>query len=175
MPKHGGEFSRQEFFQSPERYQSGFAPFSRHADILIAGAYWDPRAPVLFRREDMMQPHFELKIVADITCDIEGSIPATKRPSTVDDPLYDYNPSEDKVEPALSDEANVTVMAVDNLPCELPRDASKDFGIDFKENILPALFDGDAQQILARATIAENGSLGSNYKYLEDYVSGSDS
>jgi len=174
VPKHGGEFSRQEYFQSPERFQSGFAPFSRHADILIAGAFWDPRAPVLFHREDMMQPHFEIKVIADITCDIEGSIPATKRPSTVDDPLYDYNPSEDQVEPALTDEANVTVMAVDNLPCELPRDASKDFGNDFIEYILPSLLDGDQQDILNRATIANNGGLGTHFQYLEDYVAGTD-
>ncbi len=169
---HGAPFNRKEFFETPEHYQSTFDSYARHADILIAGAFWDPRAPVLFSREDILQTDFEIKIIADITCDIEGSIPATKKPSTVEDPLYDYNPSEDKIEMALSDEANLTVMAVDNLPCELPRDASKDFGEDFAQFVLPHLIAEDPQQVITRATIAKDGALGPHFQYLQDYVEG---
>lgn len=114
--------------------------FARKADVLIAGAFWDPEAPVLFTREDMTHLDFKLRVIADITCDIEGSIPSTKRSTTIEDPLYDYNPDNDREEPPFTDEGNVTVMAVDNLPCELPRNASHDFGREFLRQILPSLW-----------------------------------
>ena len=121
----GGEFHRSEFYQNPKKYESDFEKFTKVTDLLIAGAFWDPSAPVLFHREDIVKDDFDIRVIADITCDIEGSIPSTKQPSTIEDPIYDYNPTDDLVEQALSDEGNITVMAVDNLPCELPRDASE--------------------------------------------------
>mgnify|MGYP007000057930 len=75
-----------------------------------------------------LKNNFKIRIIADITCDIKGSIPSTLCSSTIDEPIYDYNPSEDVVELPLTDEGNITVMAVDNLPCELARDASESFG-----------------------------------------------
>ena len=135
--KSGEEFKRTEFYKHPDRFDSTFLNFAKQSNILIAGAYWDPRSPVLFNRHDMISPDFKIRVIADITCDIEGSIPSTKRPTTIDDPIYDYNPSDDREEQALSDEGNVTVMAVDNLPCELPRDASRDFGEELIKNVLP--------------------------------------
>ncbi len=166
-------FDRQKFFDSPQQYSSTFIKYARHADIFIAGAYWDPRAPRLFTREQILKNDFEIKLIADITCDIDGSIPATKMPSTIEDPLYDYNPSQDKVEPALSDEANITMMAVDNLPGELPRDASKDFGDEFVDRVLPALLEKDLQKIISRATITKKGHLGGHFQYLDNFVNGS--
>lgn len=168
----GQDFHRQEFFTHPERFENDFLKFAKVTDLLIASAYWDPRAPVLFKREDVLKDDFDIRVVADITCDIEGSIPSTKQPSTIEDPVYDYNPSDDRVEEALSDEANITVMAVDNLPCELPRDASESFGNQFIENVLPHLIGEDQKSIIGNATITEDGRLTEKYMYLQDYVNG---
>jgi len=170
--RYDTKFSRKEFYQSPENYENDFLKYAYSTDLLIASAYWDPRAPELFKKEDIMDPAFKIRVIADITCDIEGSIPSTKRPSTIDDPIYDYDPSEDELAPALSDEGNITVMAVDNLPCELPRNASEDFGHELLQNVLPHLLGDDKEGIIKRATITENGKLTDAYKYLQDYVDG---
>ncbi|MEQ8245482.1 NAD(P)-dependent oxidoreductase [Fulvivirga sp.] len=171
-PIAGGEFNRSEFYEHPENYESDFLKFAQVADVLIAGAFWDPEAPVLFKREDIIRPDFKIRVIADITCDIEGSIPSTKRSSTIDDPIYDYNPSDDEVEAPLKDEGNITVMAVDNLPCELPRDASTDFGNEMVNNVLPHLLGDDEQKVIKRAVIAENGRLTERFQYLQNYVDG---
>lgn len=170
--KEGGHFNREEFHQHPERYDSTFNHFTKVADMLLAGAYWNPKAPVLFTREEMQSPEFRIKIIADITCDIGGSIPSTKIASTIPEPLYDYNPETDTVEPPLSHEKFVTMMAVDNLPCELPRSASEEFGKDLIDKILPILITRDSDSIIKRATIAKDGHLTEPYLYLADYAAG---
>lgn len=166
----GKQFNRTEFYKNPEKYVSNFLQYANVADLLIAGAYWDPGAPVLFTRDEILKPGFEIKVIADITCDIEGSIPSTKQSTTIDEPIFDYNPSEDKVEAPLADEANITVMAVDNLPGELPRDASKDFGFELVHHVLPNLLYEDSDDVILRATIAKNGKLTERYAYLQDFV-----
>lgn len=170
--KDGAEFHRTDFYTQPELYEGDFLKYTKVADILIACAYWAPAAPVLFQREDILRDDFKIKVIADITCDIEGSIPSTKKPSTIDDPIYDYNPSDDRVEEAITDEGNITVMAVDNLPCELPRDASESFGNELVNNVIPHLLGNDEQQIIHRATITSGGKLTEKYAYLQDYVDG---
>ncbi|UII34460.1 NAD(P)-dependent oxidoreductase [Fulvivirga ulvae] len=169
-PKDDGEFIRNDFYTNPQNYEGDFLKYTKVADLLIAGAYWDPRAPVLFRREDIMEPDFKIRVIADVTCDIEGSIPSTKRPCTIAEPIYDYNPQDDKVGAPLISEGNITVMAVDNLPCELPRNASEDFGRELVDNVLPHLFGDDTEAVIKRATIAENGALTERYSYLQNYV-----
>ena len=136
----------------------------------MAGAYWNPNAPVLFTREQMQAPGFRLKVIADITCDIEGSIPSTKRASTIPDPIYDYDPATDLVYPPLCNDQYVTVMAIDNLPCELPRSASEEFGRDLIDKILKPLFDDDPEGIIERGTIADQGVFLENFLYLQDFV-----
>ena len=170
--KAGGIFDRDEFYADPTKYESNFLPYARKADLLIAGAFWDPRAPVLFHKEDISSNDFKIHVIADITCDIEGSIPSTKQPSTIEDPVYDYNPNNDRVEEAFTDEGNITVMAVDNLPCELPRNASEDFGKEFMSHILPSLLGEDKDSIIERATITSGGILTEKFAYLQDYVDG---
>jgi alanine dehydrogenase len=139
---------------------------------LIASAYWDPKAPVLFTADDMKKQSFRISVISDITCDIEGSIPSTKRPSTIDDPFYDYNPETGELEPAFTSKTNVTVQAVDNLPCELPKDASLDFGRNLIEKVFPSLFGEDKDGIIERASITKNGKLTPKFDYLQDYVDG---
>ncbi len=170
--REGKPFIRSEFYRHPEQFEGNFLPYAKEADILIAGAFWDPRAPVLFTREEMFEKSFRLRIIADITCDIEGSIPSTKKPSTIDDPVYDYDPTGDEVNPAYSDEGNISVMAVDNLPCELPRNASEDFGHEILNHVLPSLLGRKDKGMISRATIAENGKLTERYSYLTGYVEG---
>lgn len=170
--REGGHFNRDEFHTNPERYDSLFLEFAREADVLMAGAYWNPKAPVLFTREDMLRTDFKIKIIADITCDIDGSIPSTKKATTIAEPLYDYDARTDQVVAPLSNNSLVTVMAVDNLPCELPRSASEEFGQDLINKVLPLLIDADQDDIIKRATIADHGQLTPHFTYLADYVKG---
>lgn len=172
--KDGSDYIQSEFFANPELYEGAFLPFSKVSDILIAGAYWDPNAPVLFTREDIKDESFKIKVIADITCDIEGSIPTTKRASTIEDPIYDYNINLENTEPALSSPKNITVMAVDNLPNELPRDASESFGRQLIDNVLPNLLFEDSEDMIKNATITLDGKLTSRYNYLQDFVEGND-
>jgi len=171
--KAGNDFSRSEFFKNPENYRADFLKYACVTDLLIAATYWDPNAAVLFTRHDMLKNDFSIKVIADITCDIEGSIPSTKKASTIQDPVYDYNPSDDVIAPAFSDEANVSVMAIDNLPGELPRNASVDFGRDLYNYVIPALLEQDNDQVIDDATIAKDGKLTPRFSYLRYYVEGS--
>jgi alanine dehydrogenase len=166
----GGHFNREEFHKNPERYKSTFTDFSKVGHLLLAGAYWNPKAPVLFTKEEMKSSDFKIKVIADITCDINGSVPSTKRASTIPDPIYDYDPQTDSVMPALSDESYITTMAVDNLPCELPRSASEEFGRDLIDRILRPLLVSDKEGIIKRGIVAENGTLTEGFLYLDDYV-----
>ncbi len=172
--KEGKRFNLKHFFENPEEYEGDFLKYAQNGDLLIAGAYWDPAAPVLFTREDARQPAFSVKVVADITCDIDGSIPSTRKPSSIDNPFYDYNKEGEQVVPAFSSVNNITVMAVDNLPNELPRDASNAFGTMLIEHVLPELFKKKSTGMIERATIAKEGKLTEEYLYLKDYVSGSE-
>lgn len=170
----GGHFNREEFHKHPERYRSTFSAYTHVSEILLAGAYWNPKAPVLFTSDQMKLHDFKIKVIADITCDIMGSIPSTKRASTIVEPLYDYNPFSEVIKAPLSDESSVTVMAVDNLPCELPRSASEEFGRDLIDRILKPLLTKDSEGIIKRGTITENGRLTTDFEYLQDYVSAND-
>jgi alanine dehydrogenase len=168
--KDGQPFNRADFYTNPVRYESDFVKYAYQADVLMACAFWDPAAPVLFSREDMLDGHFSMRVIADITCDIDGSVPSTKKASTIADPIYDYNPTDDRLEPPLTDEANITVMAIDNLPCELPRDASESFGRDMIDNVLPNLLGNDPKGMIRKATITNNGALTEEFAYLRGYV-----
>jgi alanine dehydrogenase len=167
--EHKG-FNREEFHHHPERYESTFLKFAQKADMLIAGAYWNPGAPMLFTKEDMTNPAFTIRIIADISCDINGSIPATIKATDVNDPIYDYNPFSQQAEAPLSGEKFITVMAVDNLPCELPRSSSEDFGRDLIDKILPSLVGDDKEGIIERATLTKDGKLTEGFLYLKEYA-----
>lgn len=168
--KNGGEFIYPDFYSNPQNYESTFSQYLPHTDMLIAGAYWDPKAPVLFTKEDVQKPDFKLRTIADITCDIEGSIPTTIRPTTIADPFYDYDRQLLTEVPAFSDTDNISIMAVDNLPCELPRDASTSFGNMLVEFVLPTLFGQEKSEIVENASIAKSGRLTQKFDYLSDYI-----
>ncbi|MBT3383427.1 MAG: alanine dehydrogenase [Prolixibacteraceae bacterium] len=170
--KDGADFDLMHFFNHPEMYENAFQPFSKQSDLLIAAAYWDPKAPVLFTGNEMKQKDFKITVISDITCDIEGSIPSTKKASTIDDPFYDFNPATGELEPAFSSKENITVQAVDNLPCELPKDASLGFGRNLIDKVFPSLFDKDDDGIVERASITKDGKLTKRFSYLQDFADG---
>ncbi len=170
--KDGSDFILQHFFKNPEMYENAFLPFARSTDLLIAAAYWDPKAPMLFNAEDMKKQDFRISVISDITCDIEGSIPSTKRASTIAEPFYDYNSETGELEVAFSSEKNVTVQAVDNLPNELPKDASRDFGRNLIDKVFPSLFGEDADGIIERASVTKDGKLTERFSYLQYFAEG---
>ncbi|MCX7744457.1 MAG: NAD(P)-dependent oxidoreductase [Flavobacteriales bacterium] len=167
--KDGSAFSETEFFNHPELFESDFAKFLPHTDLYIAGHFWSPQAPRFFTREELASPSCKIQLIADISCDIGGPIPSTIRASTISEPFYGYDAKTGK-ETAAFEKESITVMAVDNLPCELPRDASDDFGHTLSKTIIPLLIEGDKDQILEKATIAENGQLTRYFSYLQEYV-----
>ncbi len=168
--KQVGGFNRDEFHEFPERYKSIFFEFAKVTDVLMAGAFWNPKAPVLFSKEEMKSPDFKIKVIADITCDIEGSIPSTKQASSIADPVYDYDPATESLQPPFSNPDFINVMAIDNLPCELPRSASDEFGHDLIDRILKPLLVEDKDGFVERGTITRNGKLTPQFEYLQSYV-----
>ncbi len=170
-PPVGEIWSSYEFHRHPGLYEADFLKFAQKANLLITAHFWHPQAEPLFTREDILSPNFKIKVIADITCDVEGSIPTTLKVSTVENPSYDYNPEKHTIDEPFQRAENITVMAVDNLPTELPWDASQAFGQQLSEHIFPAFMDGDSSDILRRATIAENGMLTPHFNYLNDFVS----
>ena len=169
--KEGKPFDFQEFFTHPERFEGDFGKFTKAADIYIAGHYYGQGAPYILTREHLQAPDNRIKVVADISCDIGGPVATTVRASTIDDPVYGYDPATGKETDYHRPEA-IAVMAVDNLPNEIARDASEGFGQKFMEYIIPALIEGDREGILERALIASGGRLTPRYAYLQDYVDG---
>jgi saccharopine dehydrogenase (NAD+, L-lysine-forming) len=168
--KNGNPFSFGDFVKNPGDYESTFLPFTKVTDILITGHFWDPRAPVFFTLDDMRASDFRISVIADISCDVNGPLPCTVRASTIADPFYSFNPQLGIEEPAFSRATNITVMAVDNLPGELPREASQDFGKQLMQKVLYDLLMSKESRMIKRATITENGRLTPLYSYLEDYV-----
>lgn len=168
--KDGAPFDYKDFYTNPHLYESDFEKYLAHTDLVIAGAFWDPNAPVLFQEKDVASKEFKIRVIADITCDIQGSIPTTLKSTTIDAPFFDVNRSNMKEENAFSSLDNVTVMSIDNLPCELPRDASISFGEQLLNNVTDDLFLNDSSEVILDATIASKGKLLSKYQYLSDYV-----
>ena len=159
------------FFNNPQEYESNFMRFAKVTDFYIAGHFYGTGAPYLYTREDVKSPDFNIKVVADISCDVDGPVATTLRASTIADPIYGYDP-ETESEIDYKDENAIVVMAVDNLPCELPQDASEGFGEQFLQHVIPAFFNNDADGVLKRAKITENGKLTANFSYLHNYVNG---
>ena len=167
----GKPSSKKDFFTNPKAYISDFERFTKVSDIYIAGHFYANDAPVILTREMLLSSDCKLKVVADVSCDVNGPIACTLRASTIQDPFYGYYPFENK-EVDVFHPAAIVVMAVDNLPCELPKDASEGFGEMFLEHVIPAFFNGDKDGILERAKMTENGKLSSNFSYVQDYVDG---
>ena len=167
--KDGKVIDEFDFFDNPQDYISDFIRFTKVTDFFIAGHFYGNNAPVFYTKADVKSPDFNIKLVADVSCDVDGPVATTIRASTIADPIYGYNPMTGK-ETDYKDKNAITVMAVDNLPCELPKDASEGFGDMFLEHVIPAFFNNDKDGILKRAKITENGKLTERFSYLQDFV-----
>ena len=157
------------FYNYPEKFRSTFSKFLSVSVIYFAGHYHNPKAPKLITLDDIKNPDFNVQVIADISCDIDGPIASTIRPSTIENPTYGFH-KEKLVECDFLDENALAVMAVDNLPCELPRDSSEMFGEMFLKYVIPSFFNNDQENILMNSKITSEGSLTDRFAYLSDYI-----
>ena len=164
--KDNKKFNLQHFIEHPDMYVSTLEKYLPYADMLISAHYWDPKSPKLFDKKNIKM-YDKLKVIGDISCDINGSIPTTIRSSTIENPYY-YIDRQNLKETKKSNSA-LAIMAVDNLPSELPRDSSEEFGNGIISEVIPYLIKKDDGRI-AKATIIKNGELCTSYKYLNHYI-----
>jgi saccharopine dehydrogenase (NAD+, L-lysine forming) len=165
------EFDTADYHAHTDQYRSSFYPFTKAADVFINGIYWDKRIPVFFDAAQMAEPDFKIKVIGDITCDIapDSSVPSTIQSTTIESPFFGYD-AVSGAECALFQDKGIDVMSIDNLPNELPRDASEDFGNMLMSRVIPRLLAEHSRTIDA-ATIALDGQLNTPYAYLKQYVS----
>lgn len=171
-PNDGSAFDKKDFYSNPEKYKSTLPRFLSETDMYIPCHFWNNASPFILTREDLKMENNRLSVVADISCDIDEPIGCTIRSSTILDPIYGYNPITESEDDFMK-EGVIAVMAVDNLPCELPLDASRDFGNELIKHIFPALFNEDPDDIIGRASETNlQGTLNPRFEYLSDYVEG---
>ena len=168
--KDSQPFDLKDFFQNPQNHKNIFTPYIYESDIMINGIYWDNQAPAFFTKEEMKGEQFRIKVIADVTCDIapKSSIPSTLKASTIANPVFGYDPQAE-AETAPYQKGVIDMMTIDNLPNELPRDASNAFGNQFIEHIMDELLN-DKSEVIERATVTKEGNLGIHFDYLSDFV-----
>jgi len=168
--KETGKYSREDFHENPQSYNCRFLPYAAQTDILMNGVYWDKNVPRLFEKPDIISDTFIIQTIADITDDENGSVPVNMGDQSIEDPVYGVDrKSLKKTAPYLPD--SIDVMAVGNLPNELPRDASRYFGEQLIKYILEDIV-GNGSEIIERATITQAGKLTPHFSYLQDYADG---
>ena len=165
----GQKGNKQDFYSNPKEYKSDFLKYAMLSDFFIAGHYYATNSPYLFTREDASLKEFKIRTIADISCDINGPIASTIRSSKIKDPIYGYN-TITQLEDVFNIEEVITVMAVDNLPCELPKNSSEDFGKDLIKYIFPLLLEEDKDLVIERAIICRDGNLTQNYSFLKNFI-----
>lgn len=172
--KDGSPFDKSIFYKQPEMFKSTFNRYLSKTDMYIPCHYWSEKADFIFTREDLKAEDLRLSVVADISCDIDGPVPCTIRPSKIADPIYGYDPASEK-ETEFRAENSIAVMAVDNLPCELPLDASDHFGSELIREVFPALIKNDTDAVIERGSQTTlTGELSSYFSYLDAYVAGTE-
>jgi hypothetical protein len=166
--KNTGKYSREEFHLHPELYRCKFLPYAAQTDILMNGVYWEKDIPRLFEKEDVKERNFIIQTIADITDDSNGSVPINIGDQTIEEPVYGIDKNSlGKITPYSPD--SIDIMAVGNLPNELPRDASRYFGEQLIKHVLEDLV-GNGSDIIERATMTNDGSLTKQYEYLKEYA-----
>jgi len=168
--KFTGVYDREEMHVHPERYKCLFINYVTHTDILLNGVYWEINTPRLFEMEDMQKENFRIKTIADISDDKRGSVPCNLGDATMEDPIYGVDKlTGERTQPYL--ENSVDIMAVGNLPNELPRDASRYFGEQLIKYVLDDLIAGRSP-IIEHATIVKDGKLTKLFAYMKEYAEG---
>jgi len=172
--KDGGTFAKSEFYTTPELYKSTFGRYVSKTDMYIPCHFWSAKSPVILTQEDLQATDNRIQVIADISCDVDGPIAATIRASKIGNPIFGYDPQTGQEVDYLNENA-IAVMSIDNLPCELPKDASEDFGNELLKHVLPRLFGKDPDQMIAKGSETTlDGELTEGFKYLENYVKGLD-
>jgi alanine dehydrogenase len=162
------KYSRVDFHESPENYKCKFLPYAEETDILLNGVFWDKNVPKLFEKEDITKDTFIIKTIADITDDKDGSVPINLGDQNLEEPIYGVDrKSFKKTEPYLP--GSIDIMAVGNLPNELPRDSSRYFGEQLIKFVLEDIIKGGSE-IIEKATIVRKGKLTKHFEYLKDYA-----
>ena len=168
--KKNGTYSREDFHNSPGNYECKFLPYASQTDILMNGVYWEIDVPRLFEKDDIKAPDFIIQTIADITDDVNGSIPINIGDQSMEDPVYGVDRlTLKKTAPYLP--GSIDLMAVGNLPNELPRDASRYFGEQLIKHVLEDLL-GTGSGVIERATIVKEGKLTPFYDYMREYAIG---
>jgi len=170
--KDGEPFDFNHFCKNPGDYVSTFNRFYSSTDLLIAAHFWDPASPKLWLPEEMKNEDFKIRLIADISCDINGSVPSTIRATTIAEPFYDWDRHRLEELLPFSDPHAITVMSIDNLPGELPRDASEEFSKVLLDKVFPCMLGDDPCRVIDRATITREGHLNEPFKYLEKFALG---
>ena len=169
--KNSGKYSRIEFHEHPELYRCKFLSYCSQTDILLNGVYWDKQVPRLFEKVDVTADTFIIQTIADVTDDTDGSVPINLGDQSIEHPVYGVDKTSFlKTEPYLPN--SIDIMAVGNLPNELPKDASRYFGEQLIKFVLKDIV-GNGSDIIERATIVKAGELTSRFEYLRNYAEGS--
>lgn len=167
----GSPIDIEAFHKDGSGHISTFSRYTKVAQLYLPCHYWNSTSPVIVTREDLAAADNKTTLISDISCDINGPIASTIRPSTIADPFYGYDPKTGEETDFMNSNA-IGVVAVDNLPCELPKDASIDYGNDLINRVFPFLFGEDPDRVIERASETDlNGNLMPDYAYLADYVS----
>jgi alanine dehydrogenase len=163
------QWDTKHFYQHHGEYISQFKGYAACTDLLVNGIYWTEDLPRLFETEDTQYPEkFKPTVIADISCDVEGSVPITYKATSIKDPVIGWSRRTlSPCEPYTED--SVDVMAVGNLPNELPKDASEEFGEMLLQLVMPE-FMSDKSRLIEEATITQSGNLTAHFQYLSDFV-----
>jgi saccharopine dehydrogenase (NAD+, L-lysine forming) len=168
--KDTGAFDKEDFYANPQDYINNFERFIPHTDMMIHATYWDQRTDKLFTKPRMIEDDFKMKVIADITCDVNGAVSSTVQSTSFNKPVYGYDPKNDIIVEAFKDEY-IDILAINDLPCELARDASNSFGNELMEHVMePLLKNKEYSPLIEKARIAIDGELTERYSYLQDFV-----
>jgi len=170
--KSDSGFDKKEFYTQPEKYQSNFGAFAQKSNMYIPCHFWSSKSPFILTKEMLQDVQSRLQVVADVSCDVDGPIACTMRPSKIGAAIYGYDPRTGNETDFMTSNA-IAVMAVDNLPCELPLDASIDFGSELLKHVFPVLLGPDPDQVIFRGTQTTfEGQLNEPFAYLRAYLVG---
>ncbi|MFY0645011.1 MAG: alanine dehydrogenase [Bacteroidia bacterium] len=168
----GEDWNDSHFYNNHSEYKSLFGAYLTKTDMLINGMYWEDDMPALFTKEDTSKQDFALQVIADITCDVEGSVPITMEATDIYNPTFGWSKSQQCQVEKYGDDT-IDIMAITNLPTEMPKNASQEFGHLLLDHIIPLLINDPQNEILDKASITTfNGNLNSHFEYLRDYVEG---
>jgi len=177
----GSPFDLHDYYSNPLNFRSKFEKYVPHLSMLINCIYWDKRYPRILTKEYLKRLYAKgspkLTVIGDISCDVEGSVECTLKPTEIDDPIYTYDPETGSI--AMGHKGpGMLMMAVDILPAEIPRDSSDGFAdvlVNFVKPIADADFDEhyddlDLPKPIKKALVLHKGELTPEYKYMEEYL-----